>query len=183
MASNTEESSDFQKMTVFELKKYLVDRGITVNGYNNGALAEIANSVRKMDIPCIHTMHDKVCGGKGNELFIDDMQIGDPFKMTDLVNNFIDSPPFGLYGIFNFLICHSTAYDKQGLAAYKSFDDYRLFEGGYVKSFLTKTLTNKRLHVYVGKVRPAMKTTTYDGEKCYDLWFILEGKVQAEVVC
>ena len=106
------------------------------------------------------------------------MQIGDPFKMTDLVNNFIDSPPFGLYDIFNFLICHSTAYDKQGLAAYKSFDDYRLFEGGYVESLLTKTLTNERLHVYVGKVRPAMKTTTDDGKKCYDhdLWFILEGK-------
>ena len=62
MASNTEESSDFQKMTVLELKKCLVDRGVTVNGYNKGALAEFANSVRKMDIPCIHTMHDKVCG-------------------------------------------------------------------------------------------------------------------------
>ena len=106
MASNTEESSDFQKMTVLELKKYLVDRAVTVNGYNKGALAEIANSVHKMDIPCIHTMHDKVCGEKGNELFIDDMQIGDPFKMTDL--------------------------------------------GGYVQSLLIKTLTNERLHVYVG---------------------------------
>ena len=31
---------------------------------------------------------------------------------------------------------------------------------------------NERLHVYVGKVRPA---TTNDGKKCYDLWFILEG--------
>ena len=84
-------------------------------------------------------------------------------------------PPFGLYDIFNFLICHSTAYDKQGLAAYKSFDDYRLFEGGYVESLLTKILTNERLHLYVGKVRPAMKTTTDDGKKCYDLWFILQG--------
>ena len=59
MASNTEESSDFQKVTVLELKKYLVDRGVTVNGYNKGALAEIANSVHKMDIPCIHTMQMK----------------------------------------------------------------------------------------------------------------------------
>ena len=155
---------------------------MTVNGYNKGALAEIANSVRKMDISCI-CIHDKVCGEKGNELFINDMQIGNPFKMTDLVNNFIDSPPFGLY-IFNFLICHSTAYDKQGLAAYKSFDDYRLFEGGYIESLLTKTLTNERLHVYVGKVRPAMKTTTDDGKKCNDLWFILKGKGTSRgVVC
>ena len=101
MASNTEESSDFQKMTVLELKKYLVDRGVTVNGYNKGTL---------------------------------------------VVNNFINLLPFGLYDIFNFLICHSTAYDKQGLAAYKSFDDYRLFEGGYVESLLTKRL---RTSVYM----------------------------------
>ena len=73
-------------------------------------------------------MHDKVCGEKGNELFIDDMQIGDPFKMTDLVNNFIDSPPFGLYDDFNFSsVITLHIYDKQGFAAYKSFDNYRLF--------------------------------------------------------
>ena len=58
--------------------------------------------------------------------------------MEKFVNNFIDSPPFGLYDIFNYLIYHSTAYDKQGLAAYKSFEDYRLFEDGYVESLLTK---------------------------------------------
>ena len=38
------------------------------------------------------------------------------------------------------LICSSTEYDKQGLAAYKAFDDYRLFEEGYVESLLTKPL-------------------------------------------
>ena len=81
-----------------------------------------------------------------------------------------------LYDIFNYLICHSTTYDKQGLAAYKSFEDYSLFEDGYVESLLMKTLINERLHVYVGKVRPAMKVKTDDGKECYDLWFILEGK-------
>ena len=103
----------------------------------------------KVDNPCIHTMHDKVCGEKGNELFINDMHIGDPFTMTDLVNNFIDSPPFSLHDNFSFLICLSTAYicNKQGPAAYKSFDNFLLFEGGYVESLLTKTLMNERLHV------------------------------------
>ena len=92
------------------------------------------------------------------------------------VKNFIDSPPFGLYDIFNYLICHSTTYDKQGLAAYKSFEDYSLFEDGYVESLETKTLTYESLHVYVGKVRPAMKVKTDEGKPCYHLWFILEGK-------
>jgi hypothetical protein len=32
---------------------------------------------------------------------------------------------FGLYDIFNYLIYSSAEYDKKGLAAYKSFHDYR----------------------------------------------------------
>ncbi len=111
MASNSAESSDFNKMTVTEIKKFLVDRGVSVSGYNKAALVEIASSVRKMKLPCSHNVHDEAC--RENELFIDDMQISDPFKMNNLVNNFIDSPPFGLYDIFNFLICHSTSYNKR----------------------------------------------------------------------
>ena len=52
----------------------------------------------------------------------------------DTVNNFIDLLPFGLYDIFNYLICRSTTYDKQGLA------DYSLFEDGYVESLQTKNI-------------------------------------------
>ena len=178
MDCNSDESRDFTKMTVTEIKKFLVDRGVTVNGYNKAALAEIASAVQKMKLPCIHNLHDKVSKENEDELFIDDMQISNPFKMNNLVNDFIDSPPFGLYDIFNFLICHSTSYDKQGLAAYKSFDDYRLFEDGYVESLLTKTLTNERLHVYVGKVRPAMKTTTDDGRSCYGSFLREEDQIE-----
>ncbi len=37
MASNSAESSDFNKMTVTEIKKFLVDRGVSVSGYNKAA--------------------------------------------------------------------------------------------------------------------------------------------------
>ena len=63
-------------------------------------------------------------------LNIHDIQIEDPFTMKTK-NDFIDSPLFGLYDIFNLLIYHATDYDKQGPAAYKSFEDYRLFQDGY----------------------------------------------------
>ena len=88
-----------------------------------------------------------------------------------------------LYDIFNYLICHSTTYDKQGLAAYKSFEDYSLFEDGYVESLLMKTLINERLHVYVGKVRPAMKDgrTTIKNATIFGL-FVKE-KAQTEAAC
>jgi hypothetical protein len=92
-------------------------------------------------------------------------------------NDFIESSPFGLFDIFNHLIYNSTEYDKQVLAAYKAFDDYRLFEEGYVESLLTKPLPSVGMHLYVGKVQPSMKKTDDVGGKAfYDLWFLLEGK-------
>ena len=149
-----------------------------MNGYHKPSLIEIANSVQKMKLPSIESLLCKNTNElqRDGRLLINDVEIENPFKMK-VVNNFIDSRPFGLYDIFNHLICHSTnCYDKQGLAAYKSFDDYRLFEDGYVQCLSTLTLQKERLHVYVGKVKPAMKTTTDDGKKFYDLYFILEGK-------
>ena len=85
------------------------------------------------------------------------------------VNKFTSSLPFGLYDIFNHFICHSTDYDKQELAAYKSFDDYRLFNDGYVESLLTAQLNQEGVYVYVAKVRPFMKIKTDEEKKYYDL--------------
>ena len=75
----------------------------------------------------------------------------------------------------NYLIYHSTHDDKQGPAAYKSFEDYRLFADGNVEpSLLTAQLNEEDVHVYVTKVRPFMKIKTDEGKEYYDLWFILE---------
>ena len=71
--------------------------------------------------------------------------------------NFADSPPFGSYDIFNKTI---------GLASYKSYDDYRLFD-----SLETVRLKDSGIHVYVGKVQASTKSTT-DKKKFYNLWFI-----------
>ena len=50
-----------------------------------------------------------------------------PFSLYEDRGNFNSSPPFGLYDSFNYSIRfhHSTDYNKHGLAAYKSFEDYR----------------------------------------------------------
>ena len=92
------------------------------------------------------------------------------------VNNFNSLPPFGLFDIFNHLIYHSTDYDKQGLAAYKSFDEYRLFNDSCVESLLSAPLKHEGVHVYVAKVKAFMKLKTDEGKEYYDLWFILEGR-------
>ena len=173
---NKYESETFRKMNVMQIKNFLIERGVSVNGYDKCSLIKIASAIERMGIPCVPSATAGGFWSKNHDkLIIHEMEIENPLKM-DTINNFIDSPPFGLYDIFNYLICHSTTYDKQGLAAYKSFEDYSLFEDGYVESLQTKTLTNESLHVYVAKVRPAMKIKTDDGKPCYDLWFILEGK-------
>ena len=64
----------------------------------------------------------------------------------------------------------------RGLAAYKSFEDYRLFDDGYVKSLLTSHLKQEGIHVYVASVRPFMKIKTDEGKEYYDLWFVVEGR-------
>ena len=135
---------------------------------------EIASAVERMVLP-VDPNFEKDQTNDAENLIIQDMLIPNTFSLKT-VNNFNSSPPFGLYDIFNHLIYHSTEYDKQGLAAYKSFDDYRLFNDGYVESLLTAQLNHEGVHVYVAKVRPFMRIKTDEGKEYYDLWFILEGR-------
>ena len=168
----------FKTMNVASIKSYLKERGVTVNSYLKPALVTIAAAVEKMMLPL-----DPNYERNNNEnnlrqrLFIHDMQIANPLTIKTQ-NNFIDPPPFGLYDIFNHLIMiyHATEYDKQALAAYKSYEDYRLFEDGYVESLEKAILLDSGLHLYVGKVLPTMRGKTYDRKDWYELWFILEGK-------
>ena len=166
----------FKTMNVASIKNYLKERGVTVNGYLKPALVTIAAAVEKMMLP-LDPNYERDNNEKNlrQRLFIHDMQIASPFTIKTQ-NNFIDSPPFGLYDIFNHLIYHATEYDKQGLAAYKYYEDYRLFEDGYVESLEKATLLDCGLHLYVGKVLPTMRGKTDDGKDWYELWFILEGK-------
>ena len=172
--SEKKNKCDFNAMNVAELKKYLQERGVSVSGYLKASLVEIASAVERMLLP-VDPNFEKDKTSDADKFIIHDIVIHDPFSLKT-VNNFNSSPPFGLYDIFNYLIYHSTDYDKQGLAAYKSFEDYRLFDDGYVESLLTAQLNQEGVHVYLAKVRPFMKIKTDEGKECYDLWFILEGK-------
>ena len=142
-------------MKVAELKKiyiYLQDCRISVSGYLKPSLVEIASAVERM-VLLVDPNFEKDQRNTAGALIIHNMFIPHPFSLHT-VNNFNFLPPFWLFDIFSHLNYHSTDYDKQGLAAYKSFDDYRLFTDGYVKSLLTVELKQEGVHVYVGKVVP-----------------------------
>ena len=149
---------------------------ITTNGYLKPALVTIASAVEKMMLPIDPNFEcDDPEKNLNKRLIIHDVPVQDPFTLTT-ENKFNDSPPFGLFDIFNHLIYHSCDYDKQGLASYKSYDDYRLFDDGYVESLSTATVKECGIHVYVEKMQPTMRLRTHEGRDFYELWFILEGK-------
>lgn len=167
----------YNAMKLIDLKKHLRNRGVSVNSHLKPGLVAIACAVEEMKLPLIHRINEEEQLNVNRHLFIHGIQLTDPFK-ANAVNDFKNSPPFGLFDIFNHLIYHSCEYDKQGLAAYKSYEDYRLFRDGYVESLLTYYSKDAGVHVYVGKVKPAMKAKTKEGKEFYDS--CLKGEVPIE---
>ena len=108
---------------------------------------EIASAVEGIVLP-VHPNFEKDQTTDADKLIIHDMLIPNPFSLKN-VNNFNLSPPFGLYDISNYLMYHrhSTDHNKQGLAAYRSFEDYRLFDDGYVESLPTAQLNQGGVHI------------------------------------
>ena len=139
----------FKAVKLPELKFYLQNRGITANSYLKLGHVAIVCAVEEMNLPVLcQTSEADEKLGISRRLNLHDVQLPDPLKM-DVLNDFKHSPPFGLFDIFNHLIYHSSEYDKQGLAAYKSYENYRLFYDGYVESLLTIHRKDAGVHVYV----------------------------------
>ena len=40
-------------MNVMQIKKFLLERGVSVNGYHKSSLIKIASAVEKMGLPCV----------------------------------------------------------------------------------------------------------------------------------
>jgi hypothetical protein len=142
-----EQRTDLKAMSVAEIKNYLQERGVSVNGYLKPNLVEIAVAVKKMTLPLDPNFQ----------------KVNNVYTMKQRLN-------------IHHLIYHATDYDKQGLAAYKSFEDCRLFQDGYVRSLEMAHIREAGVDVYIYKVQPSMRTKTDDGKECYSLWFILEGR-------
>ena len=94
---NENKTKTLSSMTVAELKKYLQMRGVTVNGYLKPALLEIAQAVEKMMLP-VEPTNEYSNQGSEDTFIINDIVIRQPLSYN-VVNDFTDSPPFGLYDI------------------------------------------------------------------------------------
>ncbi len=136
----------FKAMKLPELNAYLQTTVSSCLKLGLVAVASFACAVEKMNVPLIPQVskaEEQV--NLSRRLKIHDVQLPNPFTINAL-NDCKHSPPFGLFDIFNHLIYHSSEYDKQGLAAYKSYENYRLFYDGYVESFLTAYRQDTGVH-------------------------------------
>ena len=97
------QNTDFKAMSVAAIKKYLQERGVSVNGYLKPGPVEIAVAVEKMMLP-VDPNFERVNDAHTTKqrLNIHDIQIEDPFTMKTK-NDFSDSPPFG-HLIYQYII-------------------------------------------------------------------------------
>ena len=93
-----------------------------------------------------------------------------------------DIPEFGQIDIFNHLLFSRADYDQKKLKAHKSFDDYRLFEDGHVRSLELSSIED--YFVFRAAVLPTCKTTTFLNQSSYNCRFILntDGEVSWHIV-
>eukprot|EP00794_Sanderia_malayensis_P020802 gene20802-22842_t len=159
---------------MLEQQNFLMSRGIAVSDSNKTDLVKLAQAASTMGLPFNLEFHDDMLD-LSERLPIKGMKLPDPFTIPEqeLSSNIDNVPPFGIEDIFNFLIFKSSDYDQQKVASYKAFEEYGLFEDGYVLDLKVKEISGH--FVFVGKVRPTMKPKTKEGERHYKLWFVIDG--------
>lgn len=174
---------DFRSFTVPKLKDYLAKRGVSVTGYLKDKLLEICTCVQRLQLPV-----DPDCTSSGG---IAGVKLKweaagckkDPFTLS-YTDDVSDSPNFSLLDLFNYLICSRADYDRRALAAYKSFDDFRLYFDGHVKSLQFCSLSSEEslqpLCAYKAEVQPAQRDKTFLKKPFYSLWILMD-KDAAEV--
>ena len=166
-----------QSWTVVQLREFLNLKGITVaRGVSKVQLVNLCIAAQPLqDDPDMQQCDtDKIIKRKliSIGIFCDPLSLKFSSKFSP-----DDSPPFGLIDIFNYLIFSRADYDRKKLKAYKSFNDYKLFEDGHVQSL---SLHKAKHHfVYRADVLPTCKKSTFLQTSTYSCWFVLneEGDV------
>ena len=115
-------------------------------------------------------------------------KFSDPFKLPGFNSDFSDIPDFGLYDVFNHLICFQAENDRRKLRAYKSFEGYRLFSDGHVldikvtsadstnctsSSSCSEIPERKDLFIFRAEVKPMQKDKTYSKVDRCSSWIVL----------
>jgi hypothetical protein len=163
----------FDQWTVVDLKRFLVDRGVSVTDYKKDELIKLCKCVRELRLPAdpdhrSETVSDRV-HHKLSELGIDI----DPLVDKDFSSELDFELDFSLYDVFNYLVYSQCDYDRQKLKSYKAFDEYRLYADGYVTRLELKRVDLQQV-VFRAAIKPTQKDKTQLKTDAYRLWVVVD---------
>ena len=175
---NNDTEHKFKEWTVRKLKDFVGQRGVPTSNCKKSELIELAKAAEDVKLPVDPDFENdslKACLEERLTLPAG-KQVPDPFVMTHLSKDMSCLPSFGLLDIFNHLIVSKTEYDKEMLASWRTFDEYKLHQNGHVRD-LNRVMVydndDSAYHIIIAKVLPTQKEKTPEGRKAYRLWFIV----------
>ncbi len=73
---NKYELETFHKMNVMQIKNFLIERGVSVNGYDKCSLIKITSAIERLSIPCMPSATAGECQSENDDkLIIHEMEI------------------------------------------------------------------------------------------------------------
>ncbi|KXJ08989.1 hypothetical protein AC249_AIPGENE17522, partial [Exaiptasia diaphana] len=144
------EDYSYANRSVYDLRRYLISKGITVGTFKKSSLVKLAEAASTLNLQDNVDFHEGVLD-LSERLRINGVQMPDPFSIpkNQLAYKLNDAPPFEIEDIFNVLVFKSSEYDRQKIASYKAFKEYALFEDGYVQDLKVQQLNGH--FIFVGK--------------------------------
>ena len=169
-------TENFAEYSVVLLKGYLKQKGITTSNPSKEQLLILCSAAKTLQSdPNLEECNtSKIIEGKLIKIGL----TRDPTSLNDTSRTQQTAiPPFGLTDIFNYLIYSRTDYDKRKLKAFKSFDDYKLYQDGHVRKL--EMCKQNDYCFFRASVLPTCRKTTFLKTPAYVCWFALnpEGEV------
>ena len=163
--------SAINNKSVSELKSFLKSKGITISsGLNKENLLTLCQAAQNLQDDPDHQDCNtwKKVSGKLERIGVKQNPLHLKFSSKIDSNSM---PPFGLIDIFNYLIISEADFDKWKLNAYKSFNDYRLFEGGHVRDLAIHL--HQPYYIFPATVLAHLSQANVHEKNDYVSWFIL----------
>ena len=173
--------ADFSGWKVSALQKYLQQRGVTYSGKRKEDLVQICQACSAISL---QTDPDFACHDSARDLKkkLTDLNLTNPFNVDGFTNDLSELSPIGLYDIFNYLLETRTDYDGKKLKAFKSADDFRLFQDGAVEDLVYSKNGDHELGIVKAKVIPTQKKKTYLQETTYSVWLAIKKEAGTVVI-
>ena len=165
--------TNFVRMKVPELKKYLQVRGIRVANKRREELLDLCIKAHELAIEIIDEPGDQI--GVSAKLETDDGTVPDPYSLkSDWTTDLSSFPNYTWGDMYAYLIV-KEGYDHESLKAFKSLEGFRLHWDGQVQSLQANKSIFCGCHLIKFSVKPTEREKTQiDNKPTYDGWLLIK---------